>query len=282
MSGAVNNAVIHVENLVCQAGGRTVLALPQLHVGAGERVAIVGPNGAGKSTLLRTLSGFANAPSGRVTVLGRELAPRCARHELRALRAEIGQVMQGLHLVQRLTARENVLIGALGRLAGWRSWARVHHAPDVAEAEHALDAAGLRDKAAVRADRLSGGERQKVAIARMLMQRPRLILADEPTASLDPSAAIEVCRLLVRAAAGATLISVVHNPGLLPLIADRVIGLRQGRLVFDRPLAEVDAAALDDLYKTDVAEVVHRLLSSAARGPHPNPLPEGEGARLCD
>jgi phosphonate transport system ATP-binding protein len=263
----VNNAVVHIENLHCEAGGRTTLVLPQLQVGAGERVAIVGPNGAGKSTLLRTLSGFAVAARGAVNVLGRELAPRSGGAELRALRAEIGQVMQGLHLVQRLTARENVLIGALARLPGWRSWARVHRAEDVADAEAALDAVGLRAKAALRTDRLSGGERQKVAIARMLMQRPRLILADEPTASLDPNAAQEVCRLLLRAASGATLISVVHNPGLLPLLADRVIGLRQGRLVFDRPVAMVDEAMLEDLYSPDTvrAELVEALCPAARR-----------------
>ena len=107
---------------------------------------------------------------------------------------------------------------------------------------------GLPAKAQVRVDQLSGGERQKVAIARMLMQRPRLILADEPTAALDPQAAAEVCALLAEAARGATLVSVVHNPALLPLLADRVIGLRQGRICFDLPVAQVGAPELAMLY----------------------------------
>ncbi|MGB8149132.1 MAG: ATP-binding cassette domain-containing protein, partial [Azonexus sp.] len=100
----------------------------------------------------------------------------------------------------------------------------------------------------------SGGERQKVAIARLLMQGPRLILADEPTAALDPAAAAEVCHLLRKAAAEATLITVVHNPSLLPLLADRVIGLRQGRIAFDLPIAAVDDEKLVNLYRPDAGE----------------------------
>ena len=106
-------------------------------------------------------------------------------------------------------------------------------------------------KAGQRADRLSGGERQKAAIARMLMQRPLLIFADEPTAALDPLAASEVCTLLARAAAGATLLTVVHNPSLLPLLADRVIGLKQGRVAFDVPVADAGDALLARLYRPD-------------------------------
>jgi phosphonate transport system ATP-binding protein len=241
-----------IEDLRCEApDGRVTLDIPRLTIGAGERVAIVGPNGAGKSTLLRCLSGFATPVAGRVQVLDRLIGVRMAGPELRRLRGEVAQVLQGLHLVQRLTVLENVLVGALGRLHGWRSWARWHRPQDVAEALRAIEAVGLTAKADERTDRLSGGERQKVSIARMLMQRPRLILADEPTASLDPAAAREVCRLLQGGAAHATLITVVHHPELLPLLADRVIGLRHGRLVFDQPLARLDPAMLDALYGAD-------------------------------
>jgi len=245
------NLVIDIEHLVCQASGRTLLDLHRLHVRAGERVAVVGHNGAGKSTLLRCLSGFAPPAHGRVRVLERQLDALPSAAELRALRLEVGQVMQGLHLVQRLSALDNVLIGVLGRVRGWRGWTRVHRGTDVVDAESALAAVGMLAKAGQRADRLSGGERQKVAIARMLMQRPRLILADEPTASLDPLAAAEICSLLARAAQGATLITVVHNPSLLPLLADRVVGLRQGRLVFDQPVADLGDAELARLYRPD-------------------------------
>ena len=241
--------MIVVSQLRCEAaGGRVTLDLPHLVVRAGERVALVGPNGAGKSTLLRCLTGFALPVAGDVRVLGRQMVPMPSGAHVRQLRAEVAQVLQGLHLVQRLSALDNVLIGALGRLCGWRSWLRCHRPQDVAEALSALDAVGLRDRAGARTDRLSGGERQKVAIARMLMQRPRLILADEPTASLDPAAAHEVCTLLRAAAGTATLITVVHDASLLPRLADRVIGLRHGRLAFDRPLSQLGPDALPALY----------------------------------
>ena len=245
--------VIQVEGLVCHAAGRAVLDIQALQITAGERVAIVGHNGAGKSTLLRVLSGFVQPSHGRVVVLGREFGAtrRLSASALRGLRTEVGQVMQGLHLVQRLTAQENVLIGALGGQPGWRSWVRWPTAAEREAADRALSAVGLLAKAGQRADRLSGGERQKTAIARMLMQRPLLIFADEPTAALDPLAASEVCTLLARAAAGATLLTVVHNPSLLPLLADRVIGLKQGRVAFDVPVADAGDALLARLYRPD-------------------------------
>jgi phosphonate transport system ATP-binding protein len=232
------------------------LQIERLDIAQGERVAIVGHNGAGKSTLLRLLSGFMPPAYGQLSVLGRELGQPLATSELRALRLEVGQVLQGLHLVGRLTALENVLIGSLGRVTGWRSWTRCFPANEVARATEALQAVGLLARAETRADKLSGGERQKVAIARLLLQGPRLILADEPTAALDPAAAAEVCQLLVNAAAGATLISVVHNPALLPLLpllADRVIGLKQGRIAFDLPTVAVDEKKLLDFYVADAA-----------------------------
>ena len=245
------NACVDIDHLVCHAGERAVLDLPPLRIDEGERVAVIGPNGAGKSTLLRCLSGFATPTRVHATVLGRALGPELHGASMRALRREVGQVMQGLHLVQRLSAIDNVWIGALGRLRDWHSWLRLPRAGELADAERALAAVGLLGKAEQRTDHLSGGERQRVAIARMLMQRPRLILADEPTASLDPLAAAEVCSLLARAASGATLITVVHSPGLLPLLADRVIGLKDGRVAFDKPMGDVGDAELARLYRPD-------------------------------
>src|SRR5580765_6063385 len=113
---------VDIDHLVCHAGGRAVLDLPPLRIDQGERVAVIGPNGAGKSTLLRCLSGFATPTRVQATVQGRALGPELRGAALRALRREVGQVMQGLHLVQRLSAIDNVWIGALGRLRGWHSW----------------------------------------------------------------------------------------------------------------------------------------------------------------
>ncbi len=256
MSKPADDAVA-IDELVVQAHGRTLLQVPRLRIAAGECVALVGPNGAGKSTLLRVLSGFVPPSSGRVRVLGRDLGTPLRGPALRALRSEIGQVMQGLHLVPRLSARENVLIGALARQKGWRSWARLYPPELLAQADAALAAVGLANRADERVDRLSGGERQKVSIARMRLQQARLILADEPTANLDPSAAQQACAWLTGAAANvpqATLITVVHQAALLPLLAQRVIGLRHGRLVMDRPVGkgmqpDLDAA-LTDLFNS--------------------------------
>ena len=247
---------VHIEGLRVEAGGRVVLQVPLLTLAHGERAVVVGPNGAGKSTLLRCLSGFVTPTAGRVEVLGRTLFSPMTRQPLprpalRALRTEVGQLLQGLHLVARLTVLQNTLVGALGRLHGvhaWRSWWHHFPAEEVAAAQQALHAVGMAGHADERVDRLSGGERQKVAMARLLLQRPRLVLADEPTASLDPAAAHAACALLSQVAQGATLITIVHDPALVPLLGERVIGLRGGRIVFDGPAHALDAAALADLY----------------------------------
>ena len=244
---------VRVTDLLVQAGGRTLLRLSRLEIGVGERVVLVGPNGAGKSTLLRVLTGFVAPTQGEVELLGRRFGAgvRLSGRGWRELRAEVGLVMQGLHPVPRLTARENVLVGALARpdvAAGWRSWARLYPPALVDEADAALARLGVAGLAAVRADRMSGGERQKVAIARLLLQRPRLLLADEPTSALDPAATAQACAALRQAAASGTLVIVVHDPALLPLLAERVIGLAAGRVVFDCSQQGLEPGALVALY----------------------------------
>ena len=252
--------VVLLQQVLVQAAGRTLLQLPSLAITPGERVAIVGPNGAGKSTLLKLISGLLPAQQGRVRVLGRELGPGAAAAlstaQWRSLRRELGLLMQGPHLVPRLSARENVLVGALGRLQGgqaWRSWARLYPGPMLAEADAALAALGLAEQAHTRVDRLSGGERQKLSLARLSMQRARLILADEPTAALDPSAAAQACAALCAAAQGGTLVTVLHQRDLLPALATRVLALSQGRLVWDLPVAALNDAAFTALYETGAA-----------------------------
>lgn len=242
------------------AGDRVLLDVPRLRIEPGERVAIVGPNGAGKSTLLKVIGGLVQARQGQVQVLGRALGSALAAADRRALRRDTGLLMQGLHLVPRLSARENVLIGALARLRGAqavRSLCRWYPQDLVAEADVALAALGLGDRGDTRADRLSGGERQKVALARLQLQQPRLLLADEPTSALDPAATQAVCHALsaVAAAPGRTLLTVVHDLELLPLLATRVIGMADGRVRFDRPVGEAASALLRSLYQRQTAEV---------------------------
>ncbi len=246
---------IELKHLEVVVAGRKLLHIPQLRIEPGERVALVGPNGAGKSSLLRILGGFLKPTHGRVSVLGRTWGPQLqsglSAMVLRKLRAEVGQIMQGLHLVPRLTARENVILGALARadaMSLWRSWSRSYPAYLIDEADQALAELGMSEYADVRADRLSGGERQKVGLARLKLQRPRLVLADEPTSALDPNATQDACRSLCATAQGATLLSVVHNTDLLPLLAGRVIALAAGEIVFDLPVQAVTPHHLRALY----------------------------------
>lgn len=259
---------VQLDDVQVTAAGRVLLDVPHLEVGTGERVAIVGPNGAGKSTLLKAMAGLVPAQRGRLQVLGRTMGPdgldRQHARDRRALRRETGLLMQGLHLVPRLSARENVLIGALGRLHGAdavRSWCRCYPEALVAEADAALAALGLAGRAGTRADRLSGGERQKVALARLQLQRPRLVLADEPTAALDPAATREVCEALraVAAEPGRTLLTVVHDLELLPVLATRVIGLAGGSVRWDRPLGEVTPPLLQALYERSTDDSTESL-----------------------
>jgi phosphonate transport system ATP-binding protein len=254
------SAAVCLKDVQVVVGSRVLLDVPRLAIEPGERVAIVGPNGAGKSTLLKVIGALVEAHQGRVEVLGRPLGPGGGAADRRALRRDTGLLMQGLHLVPRLSARENVLIGALARLRGAqavRSWCRWYPQELVAEADAALAALGLADRGDTRADRLSGGERQKVALARLQLQRPRLLLADEPTSALDPVATREVCQALcaVAAAPGRTLLTVVHDLELLPLLATRVIGMADGRLRWDRPLGEVTPSLLKALYERHAADV---------------------------
>lgn len=247
----MNTFACRLSDVVVVAAERVVLDDITLEIAVGERIAIVGHNGAGKSTLLKLLTGAIQPRHGKVVLLGRDMSESLARRELRELRSQVGQVFQGLHLVQRLTALENVLLGSLSRNRSWLTWARLFPASEVMRAEESLRKVGLIGKAQVRADRLSGGERQKTAIARMLMQSAQLVLADEPTAALDPVASADIANLLASLAKQrkTTLVSVVHDPGVLPLLADRVIGLRHGRIVFDLPAAEVDDDVLGRLYR---------------------------------
>jgi phosphonate transport system ATP-binding protein len=216
---------IRVQNASIRLGRDMVLRDVSLEVASGERMVIVGPNGAGKSTLLKALGGLVAPSLGTVSWPAHPEGPRVAF------------IWQGIHLVQRLSVLENVLAGALGRCRSPLTWARIFPPDEVARAMAQLERLGIAHLARERAGRLSGGERQRVAIARALMQDADVLLADEPTASLDWSAAREVARQLSQLAIsqGLTLVSAVHDLSLIPEFADRVVALRDGRVAFDGP-----------------------------------------------
>lgn len=218
-----------------------------LVVHRGERLAVLGPSGAGKSTLLAMLNGSLPATTGTVEVLGINVAT-VAPARLRELQRRIGLVSQRLDLIDQVRVLHNVNAGRLGRWPTWKALASLLVARPDQEVKDALQAVGLDWAASERTERLSGGERQRVAIARLLVQRPELVLADEPVSSLDPGRAAEILGLLNIAAEGSAMVVSLHQPELARTHCTRAIGLSAGRLVFDLPVSELDDDRLASLY----------------------------------
>jgi phosphonate transport system ATP-binding protein len=211
--------------------------------------AIIGPSGTGKSTLIRCINRLTDPTSGEILFKGTDLAKLRGRR-LREARRKIGMVFQEYNLVERLSVIENVLCGRLGYLPAWRAWLRRFPAKDVERAFSLLDSVGLGDFATERADRLSGGQRQRVGIARALMQEPDLLLADEPTSSLDPKTSVEIIELMARLAAERDIPVVIniHNVDLAKRFASRIIGMAKGAVVFDGPPGALEDRHLAEIY----------------------------------
>ncbi len=234
----------------CYAKRDPVFSGVSFTVGRGETVALVGANGAGKSTLLKCLMGFVSPADGKVSIFGRDLSS-LKSGELRQLRSGVGFVAQKHNLVPRLTALSNVVHGMLATSPGPRNWLQaLAPAESRRRALAALDRVGLADFALRRVDSLSGGQSQRVAIARALVAEPRLVLADEPAASLDPTAGEEVMEVFARVVrdTGATLIFTTHNLGHALAHAERIVGLRGGKLALDAHTRGMVAARLRGLY----------------------------------
>lgn len=246
------SVVIRLRRVGVDYGRGAALAGVDLTVRAGERVALVGPSGAGKSTLLALCAGTVAATTGEVDVLGHRL-DTVNEGQLRALRRRIGTIHQRLHLVGRLRAVHNVNAGHLGRWSTWQALTSLLRPRELVTAQEALARVGIADKLLVRTDRLSGGEQQRVALARVLVQDPDLVLADEPVSSLDPARGDDVMRLLCETVAtpSRTLVVSLHDFDLAVQRCDRVVGLREGRVEFDLPAAEVDHGLRDRLYSLD-------------------------------
>jgi phosphonate transport system ATP-binding protein len=211
--------------------------------------AIIGPSGTGKSTLIRCINRLTDPTAGEILFMGTDLAKVKGR-ELRRARRHIGMVFQEYNLVERLSVIENVLCGRLGYVALWRAWLRKFPKKDIDRAFYLLDAVGLSDFATQRADQLSGGQRQRVGIARALMQEPNILLADEPTSSLDPKTSVEIMELMAKQAAARDIPVLVniHNVELAKRYADRVIGMSKGGVVFDGPPSALEVSHLKQIY----------------------------------
>src|ERR1700710_3301296 len=194
--------------------------------------AIIGPSGTGKSTLIRCINRLVQPTSGEILFRGQDLA-RLSGRPLRNARRRIGMVFQEYNLVERLTVMEHLLCGRLGYVPAWRAWVRRFPREDIERAFDLLAAVGLPGFAARRADALSGGQRQRVGIARALMQEPDIILADEPTSSLDPKTSVEIMELIARRAGERDIPVIVniHNVALARRYADRIIGMSRGAIV---------------------------------------------------
>ena len=212
-------------------------------------ITIIGPSGAGKSTLIRCIIRLVDPASGQILLDGMDIAG-LGSHGLRKARRRMGMIFQEYNLVERLTVMENVLSGRLGYIGFWRAYRRKYPPEDVSAAFKLLDRVGLDGYQNTRADALSGGQRQRVGIARALMQRPDLLLVDEPTASLDPKTSRQIMRLLVELARenNTPALINIHDVALAQTFSDRIIGLADGRIVFDGTAEQVTADVLTQIY----------------------------------
>ena len=221
----------------------------------GEFVAIIGRSGAGKSTLLRSVNRMHDVTDGTLTVEGVNVSSLKGK-ELRRFRRGIGMVFQSFNLVSRTTVIRNVLAARVPEMSFWRVLLGVFRKEDKITALESLDKVGILDKAYIRADQLSGGQQQRVALARTLAQNPKIILADEPVAALDPVTAKQVMEDFVRInkEMGISILLNIHHVELAIEYADRIIGIHAGQIVYDGPSKEVNQDVLDAIYKEAVPQ----------------------------
>ncbi|MGQ0531001.1 MAG: phosphonate ABC transporter ATP-binding protein [Panacagrimonas sp.] len=260
--------------------GKTLLDNISFRVEAGEFVGVLGPSGAGKSLTLRCVLGLTQADAGHIrfrdnngvvhdmtTVTGKQL---------RYARMKMGVIFQGANLVRRLSVIENVMLGRLARISPWRSWLYGFTDAEAEKAMAALDRVRMGEFAARMTGSLSGGEMQRIAIARAINQLPALYIADEPVSSLDPKNARAIMNLLAPLSRDKPVLGVFHQPDLVASFCTRMIGLRDGRVVYDGPpsldkglLREIYGEELEELSTTDesgeaIKPVSTHVLSAAA------------------
>jgi phosphonate transport system ATP-binding protein len=258
------------------ANGRHALRNIHLDVARGEMVALIGASGSGKSTLLRHVAGLVAADGGSESLIEIE-GRRVQRHgridrDIRRVRAQVGFVFQQFNLVARLPVLVNVMVGALHRMPWWRGWTRSFDREERARALDALSRVGIAECQAQRASTLSGGQQQRAAIARTLVQGAKVVLADEPIASLDPESSRKVMDILARINRedGCTVIVSLHQVDIAMKYCPRVVALKQGEIVYDGPSSALNAPLLRELYGVQADE----LLAAPAGGGQVHVLPQ--------
>lgn len=240
---------VNLEKTYKDTGDRALQGV-SMEVEGDEIVSIIGPSGAGKSTFIRCINRLVEPTGGEVWIGGDEITAM-SKGDLKRARREMGFIFQEFNLVERLTVMENVLSGRLGYLSTWRAFRRDFPAEDIEYAYEVLERVGMGGFENNRADELSGGQRQRVGIARAVIQRPEILLVDEPTSSLDPETSREVMNLLTDIAADydiPVLIN-IHEVHLALDYVDRIVGLRNGQVVWEGEPDELDEEARDTIYR---------------------------------
>jgi phosphonate transport system ATP-binding protein len=243
--------------------GRLALDNVDLEVRQGEMVALIGASGSGKSTLLRHIAGLMSSDAIPGSVI--EVSGRCVQRDgriqkdIRHIRSQIGFVFQQFNLVDRLPVIVNVLVGRLYQMPWWRAWTRWFTDQERAVAIEALGRVGIAECHAQRASTLSGGQQQRAAIARTLVQGAKVVLADEPIASLDPEASRKVMEILARINRedGCTVVVSLHQVDMAMRYCPRVVALHQGRVVYDGPSRDLTPALLRNLYGMQADEILN-------------------------
>jgi phosphonate transport system ATP-binding protein len=248
--------MIELKNLsLVYPNGHEALKNINIKIEEGEFVVIVGLSGAGKSSLIRSINRLVTPTSGELLIDGTDILPLKDR-QLKKVRTEIGMIFQNYNLVKRMSVLRNVLAGRLGNTGTIRSLLGLFPREDVELAMNSLERVGIGEKAYVRADQLSGGQQQRVSIARALTQKPKIILADEPIASLDPPTSHQVMKDLKRINREDKITTLVnlHFIDMAMEYADRIIGMRAGEVVYDGPVNTVTEKTFEEIYGRKIKE----------------------------
>ncbi|MCE7505473.1 phosphonate ABC transporter ATP-binding protein [Polynucleobacter sp. IMCC30063] len=241
---------LKIENLYKEyVPGKLVLSNINIFVQGSGLIAIIGPSGTGKSTLIRCINRLVEPTRGIINFCGENLVTLNSS-SLRKARRQIGMVFQEFNLVERLTVMENILSGRLGYISALKAWLRIYPPTDIEQAYQLLDLIGLRGFENQRADSLSGGQRQRVGIARSIMQSPRLLLADEPTSSLDPKTSVEIMKLMQELGNKLNIPVIVnmHDVELAKRFATRIIGMSEGKIIYDGSPEQLNDSVLRSIY----------------------------------